>query len=77
VGSWQRLAGYCEETGRCRHAAICAYFGEGEVPECDFACDWHKDAAGLRRRMAVGLASEEWCGTQREEGVYDDCYYSE
>ena len=71
-----RLVAYCEDTGGCRHAAICGYFGEEKVPECDYACDWHKDAAGLKRRM-MGLASEEWVSTQREEGVYDDCYYSD
>lgn len=71
-----RLVAYCEDTGGCRHAAVCGYFGEEKVPECDYACDWHKDAAGLKRRMR-GLASEEWVSTQREEGVYDDCYYSD
>ncbi|KAJ4306756.1 hypothetical protein N0V88_000123 [Collariella sp. IMI 366227] len=62
-----------------RHAAICRYFGEEKVPDCDYACDWHKDAPGLKRRMMRGLASEEWVSTQREEGVYDqyDEYYSD
>ncbi|KAH6620804.1 P-loop containing nucleoside triphosphate hydrolase protein [Chaetomium sp. MPI-SDFR-AT-0129] len=77
VESLNRLVAYCEDTSGCRHAAICRYFGEEEVPECDYACDWHKDAAGLKRRMVRGLASEEWVSTQREEGRYDDYYYSD
>ncbi|KAK3903874.1 P-loop containing nucleoside triphosphate hydrolase protein [Staphylotrichum tortipilum] len=77
VHSLNRLVAYCENTNDCRHKAICAYFGEEKVPECDYACDWHKDAAGLKRRMRAGLASEEWVSTQREEGMYDDYYYSE
>ncbi|KAK4148368.1 P-loop containing nucleoside triphosphate hydrolase protein [Chaetomidium leptoderma] len=76
IESLNRLAAYCEDTNGCRHAAICQYFGEEKVPECDYACDWHKDAAGLRKRMMRGLASEEWVSTQREEGMYDD-YYSD
>ncbi|KAK3490409.1 ATP-dependent DNA helicase [Neurospora hispaniola] len=71
-----RLVAYCEDTGSCRHAAICRYFGETQVPACDYACDWHKDPQGLKRRMARGLASEEWVSTQREEGMYDE-YWSE
>jgi len=67
-----RLVAYCEDTTSCRHAAVCRYFGEVDEPECDFACDWHKDAQGLKRRMARGLASEEWVSTQREEGRYDE-----
>ncbi|KAK3986644.1 P-loop containing nucleoside triphosphate hydrolase protein [Cladorrhinum sp. PSN332] len=75
--SHQSLVEYCESTSGCRHAAICKYFGEEKVPECDYACDWHKDAQGLKRRMKAGLASEEWVCTQREEGAFDDYYYSE
>ncbi|GAB1313500.1 hypothetical protein MFIFM68171_03710 [Madurella fahalii] len=74
--SLSRLAAYCEDTNTCRHAAICKYFGEEKVPECDYACDWHKDAQGLKRRMMRGLASEEWVSTQREEGRYDE-YWSD
>jgi bloom syndrome protein/3-oxo-5-alpha-steroid 4-dehydrogenase 1 len=77
VQSLDRLVGYCEATNGCRHAAICRYFGEEKVPECDYACDWHKDASGLKRRMMRGLASEEWVSTQREEGMYDDYYPSD
>ena len=69
------LAAYCEDTSTCRHAAICRYFGEAQVPDCDYACDWHKDATGLKKRMARGLASEEWISTQREEGNFDDYQY--
>jgi bloom syndrome protein/3-oxo-5-alpha-steroid 4-dehydrogenase 1 len=77
VQSLDRLVGYCEATNGCRHAAICRYFGEEKMPECDYACDWHKDAYGLKRRMMRGLASEEWVSTQREEGMYDDYYPSD
>lgn len=69
--SLQRLAEYCEQTGECRHHMICRYFGEANVPRCDYACDWHKDAADLQRRWLRGLASEEFVSTQREEGLYD------
>jgi len=64
--SFQALVGYCEGTDRCRHRLICEYFGEDEVPECDFACDWHKDQGGLKRRKSEGLPSEEWVSTQSE-----------
>ena len=71
-----KLVAYCEDTNTCRHAAICRYFGEQSPPDCDYACDWHKDAPGLKKKMIKGLASEEWVSTQREEGRYDD-YWSE
>ncbi|KAK0626329.1 P-loop containing nucleoside triphosphate hydrolase protein [Immersiella caudata] len=74
--SLSKLSAYCEDTNMCRHATICKYFGETQVPECDFACDWHKDPQGLKKRMNTGLASEEWISTQREEGGFDD-YWSE
>lgn len=68
--SLQALVAYCEATNECRHKAIARYFAdEGEVP-CDFACDWCKDARGLVKRKERGLASEEWCSTQREMGRY-------
>lgn len=72
--SLQYLVDYCEGVGACRHATICKYFGEEEVPKCDFACDWHKDPEGLRKRLARGLADEEWVSTQREGGAYDRYY---
>lgn len=68
--SLQALSDFCESTSMCRHKAICRYFGENEVPVCDFACDWCKDAKGLVRRKDQGLANEEWCTTQRETGAY-------
>lgn len=68
------LSEYCESVDACRHAMICKYFGEVEVPKCDFACDWHKDPDGLRKSMVRGLASEEWVSTQRQEGAYDEYY---
>lgn len=69
--SLQALAMYCENVGTCRHAIICKYFGETEVPECDFACDWHKDADDLGRRFMRGLATEEFVSTQAMQGTYD------
>ena len=60
--SMQSLVDYCESTKRCRHQAICRYFGEDEdSAECDYACDWCKDQKALERRKNAGLASEEWC----------------
>ncbi|KAG7115132.1 ATP-dependent DNA helicase Q5 like protein [Verticillium longisporum] len=76
--SLQRLALYCENTSLCRHAEICSYFGETAIPPCDYACDWHKDAQDLKRRLARGLASEEWVSTQAQHGEYDgDPYYDD
>ena len=69
--SMQSLVEYCESTSKCRHKLICGYFGEEEeAAQCDFACDWCKDAAVLVRRKDDGLASEEWCNTQKESGAY-------
>ncbi|CAG1995824.1 hypothetical protein SNK03_13554 [Fusarium graminearum] len=78
--SLQALAQYCEDTDKCRHAAICKYFGETSIPDCDFACDWHKDPQDLETRFMRGLASEEWVSTQAQQGIYDipgtyDAYY--
>ncbi|RBQ70164.1 hypothetical protein FVER14953_20837 [Fusarium verticillioides] len=75
--SLQALAQYCEDTDRCRHAAICKYFGESSTPDCDFACDWHKDPQELEMRFMRGLASEEWVSTQAMQGTYDDGHYDE
>lgn len=75
--SLQALALYCESTSLCRHAQICKYFGEADTPECDFACDWHKDPLDLRRRQLRGLADEDWVSTQAEYGMYDQGYYDE
>ncbi|KAB8611401.1 hypothetical protein FH972_025906 [Carpinus fangiana] len=87
VKSIQSLIEYCEDTRRCRHRAICRYFGDevglaeretgkaGAVALCDVACDWCRDAADLVRRKDRGLASEEWCSTQREQGAYDEYDY--
>jgi superfamily II DNA helicase RecQ len=72
--SLQALVDYCEATNRCRHKTIARYFDDEEVPPCDFACDWCKDAEALVRRKEKGLASEEWCSTQREMGRYDGGY---
>ena len=69
--SLQALVNYCEATNRCRHKLIANYFGDEEVPPCDYACDWCKDPVALVRKKEKGLASEEWCSTQRELGRYD------
>ncbi|PSN64054.1 ATP-dependent DNA helicase [Corynespora cassiicola Philippines] len=69
--SLQALVAYCEATDKCRHRLIARFFGDEEVPPCDYACDWCKDPVGLVRRKEKGLASEEWCSTQREMGRYD------
>ena len=69
--SLQQLAFYCEKTDGCRHATICKYFGETQVPECDFACDWHKDKYDLEERFEKGLATQEWVSTQAQQGTYD------
>jgi superfamily II DNA helicase RecQ len=72
--SLQSLIDYCENTDTCRHRMICKYFGEVEIPECDYACDWHKDAKNLKKAKMNGLASEEWVSTQREMGMYNNGY---
>lgn len=74
VKSLQAVVDYCENTDSCRHRQICKYFGEAEIPECDYACDWHKDSKGLKKAKMNGLASEEWVSTQREQGVYNTGY---
>ena len=69
--SFKKLVEYCENTDKCRHAVISEYFREeGQAPKCDFACDWCKDAKGLKKRKEEELASEEWCSTQREREEY-------
>ena len=68
------LIEYCENVDTCRHKLICKYFGEEDVPECDFACDWHKDAKGLKKAWKNGLMSEEWVSTQRDTGRFDYGY---
>ena len=76
VKSYQAVVEYCESTDICRHHYISRYFGDTTRPECDFACDWHKDAKGLKSRWKEGLASEEWCSTQKETRAFD-CAYDE
>lgn len=68
--SLQALVNYCENTAACRHKIIAQYFGEAAEPPCERACDWHKDPIGLVKRKDQGLASEEWCSTQRQTGAY-------
>ena len=74
--SFQKLVEYCESTNRCRHGFIAEFFGEDkESTRCDFACDWCKDAKGLKRRKKDGLATEEFVSTQNYayDGQYDSC----
>ena len=75
MASLGELVQYCEATNCCRHQAICKYFGETVVPECDYACDWHKDAQGLKMRKKA-LETEEFVSTQQEQGRYED-YWSD
>lgn len=72
--SLQALALYCENVEQCRHAVICKYFGETATPDCDYACDWHKDADELEARFMRGLASTEFVSTQAMQGTYDVSY---
>jgi RecQ family ATP-dependent DNA helicase len=74
VKSFQALIDYCEATNTCRHRAISKYFGELQTPPCDYACDYCKEREALAKRKESGLASEEWCATQREQGNYDGAY---
>ncbi|CAG8972440.1 hypothetical protein HYALB_00001129 [Hymenoscyphus albidus] len=74
LNSLQALVKYCESTDTCRHKLICSYFGETITPECDYACDWHKDSRALRRAKEMGLQTEEWVSTQREQGRFDNSY---
>lgn len=68
--SLQALIGYCESVKACRHRLIAQYFGDQSETPCEWACDWHKDAKLLARKKEKGLASEEWCSTQRATGAY-------
>ena len=74
--SFQELVKYCEQTERCRHVVIGQFFGEGEVKVCDKACDFCFSVPGepnLRRRIEVGLSSEEGVSTQGERSdFYED-----
>ncbi|KAK6579571.1 hypothetical protein PZA11_007807 [Diplocarpon coronariae] len=74
VKSLQALVDYCENVDSCRHYMITKYFDEKEVPECNYACDWHKDAKNLRKQKMNNLQSEEWVGTQRDLGRYNQVY---
>ncbi|KAF2150536.1 ATP-dependent DNA helicase-like protein recQ [Myriangium duriaei CBS 260.36] len=69
--SLKKLVEYCEETKKCRHELISKYFGDDGKAPCDWACDHCKDKDALGRRKEAGLASEEWCSTQRDTGRYD------
>ncbi|TEY60252.1 hypothetical protein BOTCAL_0183g00210 [Botryotinia calthae] len=74
INSLKALVSYCEETDECRHKLICKYFGENEVPACDYACDWHKDVKALKRAKLNNLMTEEFVSTQREQGRFDNGY---
>ncbi|KAF2718195.1 ATP-dependent DNA helicase [Polychaeton citri CBS 116435] len=68
--SLQALIAYCENVSACRHKLIASYFGDDTDVPCEWACDFHKDRRQLARKKDRGLASEEWCQTQREAGTY-------
>ena len=59
--SLKKMIEFCENTDRCRHRLISAYFGEeGSLATCDYACDVCKeDKTQLRQRKEKGLATEE------------------
>lgn len=71
VKSMTSLINYCENTNQCRHQLIAKYFADENVPPCDYACDWCKDAVTVVRQKEKRLVSEEWCSTQRDLGRYD------
>ena len=74
--SFQKLVEYCENVERCRHRMIGEYFAEdGKTAQCELACDWCKDAKGLKARKETELSSEEWVSTQRQrEDFYEEEY---
>ena len=77
--SLQSLVAHCESVSGCRHKSICGYFGEdlskkNTVVTCCYACDYCKDPSRLANRKNAGLASEQWCSTQRERGDWVDEY---
>jgi RecQ family ATP-dependent DNA helicase len=74
VKTLQALVEYCEDTDTCKHRLICKYFGEKDIPECDYACDWHKDAKSLKKEKMNSLMSEEWVSTQRDLGRFESGY---
>jgi RecQ family ATP-dependent DNA helicase len=74
VKTLQALIEYCEDTDTCKHKLICRYFGEKGTPECDYACDWHKNSKALKKEKLNGLSSEEWVSTQRDTGQFNYGY---
>jgi RecQ family ATP-dependent DNA helicase len=80
--SLEKAIEYCEETNKCRHKIISTYFGDGEMPVCDYACDFCKEGAvALKKRKERGLATDEAAMgfTQREtrDAVDDYDYWSQ
>lgn len=71
LGSLTALVQYCENVEACRHQLICKYFGDKEIPDCDYACDFHKNAKNLKKAKINGLQDEEFVSTQRELGKYN------
>ena len=74
--SLEKIIEFCENTDRCRHRFVGAYFAEDtKEAVCDYACDVCKEgSAAMRRRKDKGLATDEAAMeyTQREGmGRYD------
>lgn len=64
--SFGKLISYCEKVDKCRHLLISEFFADKEMPICDFACDFCKDAKALMDRKRAGLASEDHISTHHE-----------
>lgn len=47
--SFEELVKYCMRTDKCRHQLIADYFEDEQKPNCDWACDWHKDPEKLKK----------------------------
>ncbi|KAJ3519415.1 hypothetical protein NM208_g14135 [Fusarium decemcellulare] len=63
-----------EETNQIARLKSLQALAQYYTPECDFACDWHKDPHELEMRFMRGLASEEFVSTQAMQGTYDGYY---
>ena len=74
--SVEKIIEFCENTSKCRHKLVSAYFGEDtSTAVCDYACDVCKEGGvAMKQRKGRGLASDEAAmeHTQRQGiGRYD------